>query len=104
MTPATTDLQTVTPSMVESAYEGTANKCACGCSGTFYGPEYERSNEKVAAILKRVQSRGRRADEGKVDPLWTHRYTDGSEMWAYQTKSQLIRVEISPTSVKGATR
>lgn len=89
-------LANLTPEQVASAYEGRANQCACGCSGTYYGPDYgpeDQNPVKVAAILKRIQTRARKAAAGEVEPLWTHTYTDGSRMWAYQTKSQLFRIE-----------
>jgi hypothetical protein len=88
-------LARLTPEQVESAYEGRADRCACGCSGTYYGPGYvEPNNEaKVALILKRVQRRAEKAAAGEVEALWTHTYSDGHRMWAYQTKSMLIRIE-----------
>lgn len=91
-------LDRLTPDEVESVYDGIAGRCACGCSGRYYGPGYSSELTKatnelmVQRILKRTQRRSRKASAGEVDQLWTYTYSDGSRSWAYQTKTRLIMV------------
>jgi len=88
----------IRPDQVRSAYDGRANRCACGCSGNYYGPGYPEfsiatTDRMVGLILKRMQRRAAKAKAGEVEPLWTFTYSDGSRMFAYQTASRLIRIE-----------
>jgi len=92
------DIATLNPADVASVYEGTASRCACGCSGTYWGPEYTDASEAtnrlmVKRILARVQRRARKAAAGEVEDLGTYIFTDGSQCWFYQTSTRLIRVE-----------
>jgi hypothetical protein len=75
-----------------NAYKGAANRCACGCSGTYYDADRER----MEYILKRVQRRYRRHLNGNAPELEVFEYTDGGVMWAYRTQAHLWRIETKP--------
>jgi hypothetical protein len=90
------DLDHLTPQDIASAYEGRANRCACGCSGTYYGPEYTEpdSEAKVAKGLARMQRKARKAGIGGAeDQVGTYIFSDGSQCWYYQTTAHLFRIE-----------
>jgi hypothetical protein len=95
-------LQQLKPENVASSYEGRAGKCACGCSGTYYGPDYTDADEatnrlKVERGLARMQRRGLK----DPDSIGTAQFSNGSRCWYYETKSSLFRIQSKP-SRKGA--
>jgi hypothetical protein len=80
---------------LESAYAGTAMRCACGCSGTYYrDPETE--GKQMLTLLRRVQRRYRRHLRNDIPALDKFTYKDGGRMWAYETKRYLFRIETKP--------
>lgn len=86
------DLSSLSVEDLDSAYIGKTGRCACGCSGTYY----RKSPVIMKWILKRVQRRAVRASHQKVEPLHYYQYKNGAEMWAYDTKRHLIRIETLP--------
>lgn len=84
------NLNTITVKDLQTAYEGKANRCACGCAGEHYvntlSPDLE---DKAQALINKFVKLEK---QGKAVMLDDRTYT-------YQTKSKLFILEVKKDSM-----